>query len=359
MNIHVLNPENFELEGIVDSFVSLIWRPSYYDVGDFELYMGASLEAFRLFQKGRYLVRETDITVENGIVTYKNVMIVKNIDLYTDVESGDFVSITGRELKFLLNSRIVWNQTSISGNVENAIRSLVTENAINPTNENRIIPTLSLDELSGITDTLDTQITGDNLDKSITNICKNYLLGWEVYISNNSLKFRVYQGTNRSYGQTNNPYVVFSDTFDNLYNTEYQMHSEDYANCTLIGGEGEGKERVYQVVGDEYAGLNRFEYFTDARDLSRNAGSEDEIAEADYNKMLQERGREKLAELSVTEGFSGEVLSDVTFEYNRDFFMGDIVTVINKYGISRNVIVLSSIESMDSNGKKLIPQFNI
>lgn len=359
VNVYVLNPETFEIEGIVDSYVSLIWRPSYYDVGDFELYMGAKLEVFNLFKQGRYLVRDVDITVDNGAITYKNVMIVKNLDLFTDVENGDFVSITGRELKFLFHSRIVWNQTSISGNVESAIRSLVTENAINPSNVNRKIPNLSLDEVVGVPYTLDMQITGGYLDESITSICTNYLLGWEVYITNNELKFRVYEGADRSYGQTGNPYVVFSDTFENLYNTEYQMHSESYANCTLVGGEGEGIERIYQVVGDEYSGLERFEFFTDARDLSRNAGTEEEINEADYFKMLQERGKEKIAEMSVTEGFSGEVLSDVAFQYNKDFFIGDIVTVINKYGISRNVLVLSAIESSDENGTKLIPQFNI
>ena len=72
-----------------------------------------------------------------------------------------------------------------------------------------------------------------------------------------------------------------------------------------------------------------------------------------------ERGRENLAALSYTEGFSGEVLSDVAFKYGEDFFLGDVVTVINKYGIEKNVRVLSAIESEDENGTKLLPQFNI
>jgi hypothetical protein len=72
-----------------------------------------------------------------------------------------------------------------------------------------------------------------------------------------------------------------------------------------------------------------------------------------------ERGRENLATLSYTEGFSGEVLSDVAFKYGQDFFIGDTVTVINKYGIQKNVRVLSAIESEDEAGVKLLPQFNI
>ena len=39
--------------------------------------------------------------------------------------------------------------------------------------------------------------------------------------------------------------------------------------------------------------------------------------------------------------------------------MGDIVTVVNKYGLTKNVQVISAIESIDENGTTLIPQFNI
>ena len=54
----------------------------------------------------------------------------------------------------------------------------------------------------------------------------------------------------------------------------------------------------------------------------------------------------------------GEVLSDVAFKYLEDFNLGDVVTVINKYGINRAVRVVAAIESEDENGKKLLPQFN-
>ena len=84
-----------------------------------------------------------------------------------------------------------------------------------------------------------------------------------------------------------------------------------------------------------------------------------EISIEEYLLLLQEKGREELAALSYTEGFSGEVLSNVAFKFGVDFQLGDIVTVINKYGISRNVRVISAIESEDENGVKLLPQFNI
>ena len=357
-NVYVLTPD-FKLDGIIDEYVSIIWRPSYSEVGDFEIYVGATDKAINLLQKNRYVVRSSDISVENGVTTYEKVMVIKNIQLMTDVENGDFLCVTGRELKFLLHQRIVWSQTVLNGAAEDAIRRLVNENAITPTDTNRIIPNLVLGVSAGLTDTLEKQVTGDYLDVVITEICKTYNYGWDIFITNNTLVFVVYTGSDRSYQQTERPYVVFSDEFENLYNTDYQLFTEEYANTTLIGGEGEGLERVYTTVNNELSGLERYETFTNASDISSNKGSEDEIDATTYLKLLVERGRDNLASLAYTEGFSGEVISDVAFKYGQDFFIGDTVTVMNKYGIQKNVRVLSAIESEDDTGIKLLPQFNI
>lgn len=359
MNVYILDRE-FNKVGIIDDYVSLIWRPAYYSVGDFELYMRASSEAVALLQKNYYLVREKDMAVdESGNTTYKNVMIIKKFHLSTDAEAGDFLTYTGRELKFILHQRIIWKQTNLNSKVEYALRRLVKENAIEPTDSNRVIPALTLGEETGLTATIRKQITGAYLDESIEGICATCGYGWTVYIENASMVFSVYQGVDRSYNQNGIPYVVFGDRFDNLLNSEYELNSEEYANTNLIAGEGEGTARIYTTIGSDNVGLDRYELFTDARDISQNKETEDEITLEEYLELLQERGAEKLASRVITEGFTGEVLSDLTFKYGIDFFLGDTVTVMNSYGISKNVMVLSAIESVDETGTKLIPQFNI
>lgn len=358
MVIHVLD-QSFNLVGVVDDFVSVIWRPAYYEVGDFELYINATSQAVEMLQKNRYLVRDMDVAVdEAGNITYSNVMVIKNFTLTTTAEDGDYLTYTGRELKYLLHQRIVWKQTRMSSKVEYGIRRLVTENAIAPTDSKRIIPNLVLGAEAGLTESMDKQVTGAYLDEAIAEICATYGYGWEIFIYNATMVFIVYQGVNRSYNQSERPYVVFSDDFDNILNSEYQLQTEQYANTTLIGGEGEGLDRIYTSIG-ESSGLDRYETFTDASGISQNKDSEEEIPLNEYLLLLQEAGKENLAELTITEGFSGEVLSDFTFKYGRDFFIGDTVTVRNRYGISKDVMVLSAIESEDETGTKLIPQFNI
>lgn len=355
--IYVLN-QSLEIQGVIDEYISAIWRPSYSEVGDFELYLPADAKAVALLQKNFYLVRGCDITVAAGVVTYRKVMVIKNFDISTDVENGDFLTVTGRELKYILHQRIVWQQTTLSGTVEEGIRQLIDENAISPTVANRKMPNVILGEACGVTETIDKQITGDYLDEAIVDICTTYDIGWDAYITGGQIVFEIYKGTDRSYSQSEVPFVVFSDEFENLFNTSYQMQTEGFANATRIGGEGEGTERKFATVGDELAGFDRFETFTDAKDISKTEDDKT-ISDSEYILLLQERGRENLASLSTTEGFSGEVLPDVAFVYGQDFNLGDMVTVINRYGITRDVRVLSAIESEDEAGTKLVPQFNI
>jgi len=388
MFIHVLD-KSFKLVGIIDNYISCIWRPAYYDVGDFELYLNAGSKAVELLQRNYYLVRDVDIEVdEAGNVTYSKVMIIKNFIINTDTEEGDYFTVTGKELKFLLHQRIVWSQTNLSGTAENGIRRLVNENAVSPVSEVRKIPNLILGAAAGLTDTIDKQLTGDKLDEAIVEICKTYGYGWEIYVYNSTMVFIIYKGLDRSYGQSERPYVVFSESFDNLLESEYELNSESYANATRIGGEGEGLDRTYATLGDDISGLDRYEIFTDARDISRNQPasvaaaltneqieaaitgaapvetineSEPEVTLdlATYLRLLRERGSENLAELAFTEGFGGEVATEGSFTYGVDFYLGDTVSIINKYGITKNVMVLSAIESTDDTGSKLVPQFNI
>lgn len=359
MILHVLD-KSLNMVGVIDDFISLIWRPAYYDVGDFELYLRASAQAVALLQKNFYLVREPDIAVdEAGNVTYKKVMIIKNFELTTDAEEGDFYTVTGRELKFIFNQRIIWKQTNLNSKLEYALRRLVRENAITPTDSRRVIPNLVLGEEKGYTETVKKQFTGAHMDEAMITLCSTYGFGWDVYIYNKSLVFEVIKGSDRSYNQNELPYVVFSDDFDNIVNSSYALNSENYSNVILVAGEGEGTARITASIDSGVSGLDRYETFADARDISQNKDTEDEITLEEYTELLQERGQEALAEKVITEGFSGEVLSDITFKYGVDFFLGDTVTVVNKYGISKDVMVLSAIESVDESGTKLIPQFNI
>jgi hypothetical protein len=245
----------------------------------------------------------------------------------------------------------VWTQTNLKGNVATAIEQLINENAIAPTDTKRAIPNLELDSTLEIPDTITKQITGDSLDVAITEICKTFNLGYDIYIKGNKFMFKLYQGIDRS---TVPPYVVFSEEFENILNSEWVRNTENYYNTALVAGEGEGTARKTTTVNPDNSGLDRYEVYIDDRDTSTN---DDSITASTYLELLKERGTEKLSEFSVTEAFTGEVQHDYSFKFGVDYYLGDVVTMINKYGMTASVRVLSAIESHDENGEMLIPQF--
>lgn len=76
-----------------------------------------------------------------------------------------------------------------------------------------------------------------------------------------------------------------------------------------------------------------------------------------YSVYLLNRGAENLAEFGEVKTFEGSVIPDVTFIYKKDYFLGDVVTVENEYGISANARIVEVVEVMDENGYSIEPKF--
>lgn len=353
MDIYVLN-DNFERVGIIDSYTSLIWTTRYNTPGDFELYIAADADVIKLIRDNTYLVRDKDM---NGTI-YKNVMMIDkaNIELKTDVENGDFLTVTGYSLQSILNRRIVINQTIMNGNLIDCVHRLIEENIITPIDSRRKIDKFVFETIEDWPEKLTMQVTGNNLGELLTEICQNYKVGYDIYIWDKMLMFKMYKGVDRSADQNENPRVIFSHEFDNLITSDYKEDVSAYANVAIVAGEGEGAARKKYETGDSTAsGLNRFEIYVDARDLSTNEG---EISASDYNVMLSEKGNEKLAELQTVSSFDGEIDATKNYVLNRDFYLGDIVQAINEYGISKSTRIVEIIDADDENGSSIIPTFS-
>ncbi len=345
MELYVLNAE-FEIVDFIDTFSSLEWVKRYFDTGDFVLNTVADLKTVKTLRKRNYLVREDD----------ESIMMIEKINLVTSAEAGNKIVVSGKSIESVLARRIVWTQTnSRSGETaEEFIRRLINENAINPADLKRKIPKLKLGALNGFNDPIDKQITGDNLLDAVIKICQAYNYGFKITMNTEgSLIFDLYRGEDRSYNQYVNPYVVFSNDFDNIINTEYEYDETNIANVALIGGEGEGTDRKYQSIGDA-VGFNRYEIFVDAKDISSN---NEEIATTEYNKLLIERGNEKIAEKTFIESYSGEVETTLTYKYKEDYSLGDTVQIVNEYGMETAPRIIEIIESENENGYRVVPTF--
>lgn len=349
MDLLVLN-KNLDVVAIVDVYESIIWTERYYEYGDFELYTAMTQDILNHIKTDNYIQR----------VGSDRVMIIEEIRIDTDSDTGNHITVTGRSLESILDRRVVWSQTTISGNLQNGLKKLINENIISPSKEERKISNFifkdSTDsQITGLT--VEAQYTGDNLYDVISKVCEEKSIGFKVSLNESKqFVFELYAGADRSYEQTNYPYVVFSPNFDNIINSNYLESKENLKNVALVGGEGEGTARKYLAIGNT-SGLDRRELFVDARDISSEGEDGQTLTTEQYNELLKQRGNEYLADYTDLVSFEGAVETNIMYKYGVDFFDGDIVQIANEYGHEAKVRILEVVISENEEGNSVYPTF--
>lgn len=332
--------------GIVEAPTSAIWTRRWNKPNDFELYFPASEEALELLEDDFFITREDA----------EEVMLIEHIEIITDEENGNYMLISGRGVECILERRIIWNQTTVSGRVDACMHQLVFENVIYPDDPDRAM-TLIMYAPTVTTETMKAQYTGKNLLATVEEVCAAHGLGFRAVADFTYgylvPRLELMKGTDRSEGQTATSPVVFSAEYENLLSSSYVMDTSGFKNVALVAGEGEGKARKRATYG-RASGMARREVYVDARDMSTNDG---EISDADYAVQLEARGAEALAENALMESFDGEISTDNTFVLNEDYFLGDVVTVENEYGIRKDSRIASIMESWDETGHQTVPTF--
>lgn len=347
VDIYVLD-KNREVIDTIDSYESLIWTPRHFECGDFEIYIKATPKLLETLQLDNYVTR----------VGSEMVGIIEKIEIESDPDRGDHIVVSGRCAKSILSRRIIWSQTNIKGTVENGIRTILTENLVSPSLSYRRIENFVLGPSQGFTETLSTQYTGEDVLEVVVNLCKQYGYGSKVILNaEKNFEFILYRGVDRSLNQTTNPYVVFSQDFENVISSNYVHDKSALKNACNVAGEGEGVSRKTYGVGT-VSGLDRREMFVDARDISSELEDGSAVTSDEYNELLIQRGRDVLAENPEMTSFEGEVESTRQYVFGEDFFLGDIVTVVSNHGIVAHTRVVGVIQSHDENGELTIPTFS-
>lgn len=362
---------SFKEIGMLDSYISFIWTDRYAEYGDFQIYLDANQENLELLKENYYLyLKGSD-----------HIMIIEDIQIDTDLEEGDHMTVTGRSLESILDRRIVWDLTTLTGNLQNGIKKLLTENIISPSVTNRKIDNFIF---SASTDTAITNLTvsneylGDSLYDVISSLCFVNNIGFKITLNaSNQFVFQLYSGKDRSYNQQANPHIIFSHTFENLINTNYIESNRTLKTVTRIWGEqdkeitttdDQGVETIEYVTetvfttkaasGGELSGINRREIFTDASAISSQKEDGTYMTDSEFIKILQQEGEVLLSEYTETKAFDGEIDATGLFVYGRDFFMGDVVQVANEFGKESTSRVVELIRSQDENGYSEYPTFS-
>ena len=399
MQIYVLDT-NYEIISYIDITESTLWNKKYNDLGESEIYIPCDMEMLSILRKGHYLFRFDDDMLCK----------IKKVEIETDVENGDYIIATAKDMSEILAGRIVrWN-TTFSGKVVHFVKKLIDDNVINPKDDKkqshtvRRIPNFVFDmtdeEMEQFTDTINVTANADDLLQRIITTCKafNYGFRTSLDIDTKTLKFRLFKGVNRTIPTTDD-YVEFSSAYGNIISSKYETDDSNYKNVAYVGYKSADKEdeTIYLLSvhneAVEPSGEHRQEIYVDGTSTSRDIsyeelvqmfpnvrksgnnyynsqnivvamsegeGEDEKITVTDYTYLLLIRtiGYDLLESKKRTESFSGEVDMLNSYRYKIDYDVGDIVKVINEYGIEANAQVIEIMESEDNdNGYVAEPRF--
>lgn len=101
---------------------------------------------------------------------------------------------------------------------------------------------------------------------------------------------------------------------------------------------------------------HRREIYIDARDLQSDSDPDNPLTPEEYTALLENRGREKLAENQLVKSFSAVIRTiDPTYALGEDFQLGDTITVIDeRMGVTADAVVQGVERAVGEDGESMI-----
>lgn len=322
MDIYILD-RNFNVLDAVSVYESIFWKSVLNEPGTFKAEFVYTDRLNRNLQRGN-LLHKTD-EEEPAIITRKYLKLNK--------EGEQFITVKGYMASRYTHQRIIWRTMVMKGTPEQIMYRMVREQMVEPEDENRRMPDIVLGEYHDYDDEeIEKQISYRNLQESLTEVSRGPELGYRMRLdlSIRKLVFEVYRGVDRRLGKEKP--CIFSRAFQNIYTQEYQEDDSNYGNVCLVGGPGEGAERILEVAG-QGEGLDRYEIFYNASGFARQEGEETVL-----RRQLIQRGNEKLAAFYIAKAFESKINKAKSME----FALGDFVTCMDQdWGIMEDTQIRS------------------
>lgn len=112
-----LENDTFTKVAVIDNATSVIWVKRFNAVGEFEIYIKASEQLLNLLEGDIFIIRD-----DSNVGMY-----VEKVQLNTDEENGDYITISGHSAEGLLSWRVIQRAvySSNTTTAEHIIRDLI------------------------------------------------------------------------------------------------------------------------------------------------------------------------------------------------------------------------------------------
>lgn len=356
--------------GIVDETISVIWKPSYWDKGDYgdvKILAPITNNNNSLLTKGNIIVRHGESAeYSNAAGEWRRAMQITYRYITKDENGTEQIEVQGCFLKQWLAKRILTEQTVLTDTNQNIINSIITKNFITPSAEKRKFERFILlpqEDLGGSSIEYSAEF-GADAQTEIYNRALAGKLGYDILVNERTKQygFWLYKGkdltaTNK---QGNTP-CIFSRDFDNVNEQEYTESIESMKNTAYVIGAADesGEQPQIEVWKEtETAGIDRDELFIEATDISRTAqneaGEDTQIPESQYLELMVTKANGELETYGEVINFVSTINVSKNLQYKRDFTVGDVVTSIEKrWGVKIDARV-TKITQTSQNGQETI-----
>ena len=276
-----LTSTSFEIKpiAVIDNAKSVIWVRQYDTPGEFELYIPASTDIFRLIKSNMgYLL----VTREGRA----DVMYVEYVKLTESAEDGDHILLKGRTIDCVMERRVIGYPTKFTITpIGAAIKNLIEDNMIYPEDHGdytdsttRIMSPFRFVMPTVYGPALNRAYNGENLLETVGALLKESNCGLRCTLEDGEIIMRLYRGQNR-------PAVRFSRGNENLLLSEYECDIRGQCNTAFVYAEGDSEHEQadgsnpytvtaqYPSSGQE-SNYARYEGFTTASDTTTVTSSE-------------------------------------------------------------------------------------
>ncbi len=351
--------------GIITNYESLVCVWNYYECGTFELTINKNKANTNKLKKDNMLIVNKR---DDKILLIDKVVITTN-------KNSKTMKITGTCIKGITKRRIIatngYDRVSET-EAENIQKHYLKKHLVESYYDDIRTPERDITWIKiapsqnrGIKTVWQARLT--NLHDELKHISEDTGLGWYGYLnrSEKCIYFDSLRGTDRTVNQTESPntheflskftheelqqytheqlkgtikhpYIIFSEKKKNLIDGKTTDDATNYKNVGYVAGKGENEDRLITEIGTA-TGFNRREVLIDLNNIE----DPDE---------LKSEGQKKLDTYKTIKSVEGKVYQIPNMEYEKDYFLGDIVTVESD-GIYEDKRIIQAKEIYERNNK--------
>lgn len=366
MELYTLG-ETFLRESVVDEYTSLIWTERYSKNGEFQLILPATQQRIIDLAEGQFVgLRDSDEpmqiqtqSIDNGLMTVNGVTvepffnerwILTSTD--PDVNEWKLRDHPGKILGKIVEETVVSGGDYLSPGYK--IGGVLNE-----------MPYLVMGNTTASGDIVNATIPFGPMYDAMLPIAETYKIGMKVFLSRADpfgyeFTFTTWVGEDRTSTQLVNNLIRFSTGQDSLSNGK-ELHSiAGYKTVAYVFPPSWSPATAVQVVyapGVDPAavGFNRRVLVLEASDIS----SDEVTGGVTLISLMQQKGKDALANNNFIKVFDGEVIPQPNYAYGTDYYLGDIIELVDQSEAPQRAMITEYIRSKDATGESAYPTVSV